>query len=199
MNLKARRKALAEFISAATTAYLSRASDLNSTKSLNQFFAGLDETSIDTQVASGRIPACRHMQEVIINSRFIDHDLQLLMRKFVVIEPLLKWRIRSGSNSGASDNFADNHANAMIIGPGGLENRGAVQLGVTLLGANVRYPDHRHSPEETYLVISTGYFRNEDQKWMKVSQGGTFYNPGNITHAMRSSDIPLFVFWALSN
>lgn len=119
------------------------------------------------------------------------------MEKFNAIEPALQWRPRQGDCTGASENFWDNHANAMIVGPGGLEAREDVSLGVSLVGPNVRYPDHRHPPEETYLVISPGDFRQGRQEWVHVAEGETFYNPHNIVHAMRTSDLPLLVFWAL--
>lgn len=197
MHIQTNTKVLNEFIIAAKTAYLSRTQDPYLIAALNKFFAAIEETALEAEVVSGRVSACQHMDEVLANCSFLDPDLQFLMRKFEEIEPWLKWRIRHGGNDAASDNFASNHANAIIIGPGGLKNPGSLQLGVTLLAPNVRYPDHRHSPEETYLVISSGDFRNELQEWVQVSEGGTFYNQHNITHAMRSSDIPLFAFWAL--
>ncbi|SMX48770.1 hypothetical protein MAA8898_04084 [Maliponia aquimaris] len=85
----------------------------------------------------------------------------------------------------------------MIVGPDGLEPRDDVWLGVSLLGPNVQYPDHRHPPEEVYLVMSPGDFRQGLNAWVHVARGETHYNPHNIVHAMRSADRPLLAFWAL--
>ncbi|MEK1886834.1 MAG: dimethylsulfonioproprionate lyase family protein, partial [Phyllobacterium sp.] len=60
-----------------------------------------------------------------------------------------------------------------------------------------RYPDHDHSPEEVYLVLSNGEFRQGEGEWFSPGIGGSFYNVPNINHAMRSLDKPLFAFWAL--
>jgi hypothetical protein len=112
------------------------------------------------------------------------------------IEPSLRRRRRL-SEASASDNFFEGHANAMILGPGGLENRYDAWLGATLMAPRVRYPDHNHAPEETYLVLSEGDFRHGDSSWFVPGVGGSFYNAPGIEHAMRSGDQPLFAFWAL--
>jgi hypothetical protein len=85
----------------------------------------------------------------------------------------------------------------MIVGPGGIEEREDLWLGVTLMAPNVRYPDHFHEPEETYLVLSDGEFRQGEGDWFAPGVGGAFYNLPNIKHAMRSGERPLLAFWAL--
>jgi hypothetical protein len=87
----------------------------------------------------------------------------------------------------------------MIIGPGGLEERSDIWLGVTLMAPHVRYPDHNHTPEEVYLVMSPGAFRQGEGEWFSPGIGGSFYNVPKIKHAMRSTDTPLLAFWALRN
>jgi len=85
----------------------------------------------------------------------------------------------------------------MIVGPNGIERRDDLLIGVSLLAPNVRYPDHTHPPEETYLVLSEGSFRQNDGAWFEPGIGGTFYNPPGIGHAMRSGEAPLFAVWLL--
>lgn len=198
MNMAMRNQSLQEFLNAAQTAYLSRASDSNSVRSLNQIFAALETPAPQSNAASGRIPVCHYLDEIAAHTNSFPADLQLTMEKFSAIEPALQWRPRQGDCTGASENFWENHANAIVVGPNGLETREDVWLGVSLVGPNVRYPDHQHPPEETYLVVSPGDFRQERQEWVHVGKGETFYNPPNIVHAMRSSDLPLLVFWALN-
>lgn len=194
-----RDEALQEFLNVAKTAYLSRASVPEPFGSLNKIFATLETPAPCSNASSGRIPVCHYYDEIAAHTNSFPADLKLMMEKFSVIEPALRWRPRQGDCSGASENFWENHANAMIVGPGGFEAREDVWLGVSIIGPNVQYPDHRHPPEETYLVISPGDFRQERQEWVRVGKGETFYNPPNIVHAMRSSDLPLFVFWALND
>jgi Dimethlysulfonioproprionate lyase len=113
------------------------------------------------------------------------------------IEPSLEWRRRASFDETASANFVDGHANAMILGPAGLEHRNDVWIGASLIAPFVRYTDHAHAPEETYLVLSEGDFRQGDAEWFTPGVGGSFYNPPWIKHAMRSGAAPLFAFWAL--
>lgn len=86
----------------------------------------------------------------------------------------------------------------MIVGPGGLEDRHDVWVGLSLLAPGVRYPDHRHAPEEIYLVLTDGQFRQGEREWFTPGVGGTFYNEPNILHAMASSpDAPFLAIWCL--
>jgi len=62
------------------------------------------------------------------------------------------------------EQFLDGHANATIAGPEGLEIRRDVHIGVSLKAPNVRYPDHHHPPEEIYVVLSDGQWR---QGWIR--------------------------------
>src|SRR3546814_16037558 len=54
----------------------------------------------------------------------------------------------------ASDNWPEGHANTLLVGPRGLEDRNDLSIGASLLAPQVRYPDHRHAPEEVYFVLS---------------------------------------------
>lgn len=124
--------------------------------------------------------------------------LSRLIERFRTLEPRLQWRRKTTADTSASENFDEGHANAMIIGPGGLEERSDLWLGVTLMAPNVRYPDHDHAPEEVYLVLSPGEFRQGDGDWFSPGVGGSFYNLPGIKHAMRSGSAPLLALWALS-
>ena len=59
------------------------------------------------------------------------------------------------------------------------------------------YPDHSHSPEEIYLVLTGGAFRQADGAWFEPGVGGTFYNEPGIAHAMASGGKPLLAVWCL--
>ncbi len=112
------------------------------------------------------------------------------------IEPELCWQRRPGAED-VPGNFADGHTNATIVGEGGLEVRGDVRIGVSLLAPHVTYPDHRHPPEELYAVLSPGFWRQDAKPWHEPGLGGVVYNHPNVVHAMRSTSTPLLAVWCL--
>jgi len=123
-------------------------------------------------------------------------DLDAVLGAVRNLAPLLCWRTRAGNDT-ASENFAENHANAMVLGPGGVEDRGDIWIGFSLIAPDTRYPDHRHAPEETYLVLSPGQFRKEGRDWFEPGMGGSFFVPPNALHTMRSAVYaPPFAIWA---
>ncbi len=113
------------------------------------------------------------------------------------IEPYLSWFCRDDGSGTGSANFPDGHGNALIVGPGGMAEHEDVYVGATLLAPDVRYPDHTHPPEELYLVLSDGAFRNAATEWCRPGIGGLFHNPPGIVHAMRAGDGPLLAIWML--
>jgi len=164
---------------------------------LSQAFDALVHPGEAGRGAGARLPACRHLDTVATRSGGFPGDLHLLLHRFLAIEPSLVWKKRTGSTEGASATFADGHANALIVGPGALERRTDVSIGATILAPHVRYPDHTHPPEETYLVLSAGRFSHDRQDWVEPGVGGTFYNAPGVLHSMASGDEPLFAFWVL--
>lgn len=184
------------FVDAAFEAFDHFARDADSRRSIRQIFAALKQPANERADARFRLPVCSYLGSVLATAA-IQPDLRALVARFGAIEPVLEWTRRPKYDSSASDNFMDGHANAMIVGPRGLEDRNDVWIGVSLLAPNVRYPDHDHAPEETYLVLSQGEFRHGESQWFSPGIGGSFYNEPGIKHAMRSLDTPLLAFWAL--
>ena len=186
------------FIDAARAAFCEYAQDTASHNSLTRIFAALERPVPATGQAPKRLPVCAHLANVAAPENFTDPTLRRLVAAFASIECRLTWRRRDVSHPSASANCLDGHANAMVVGPGGLEQREDVWVGVSLLAPHVRYPDHWHLPEETYLVMSDGEFSQGGGSWFRPGVGGSFYNKPNIVHAMRSLKVPLFAFWALT-
>lgn len=112
------------------------------------------------------------------------------------IEPLLAWQ-RRGTAKPGDEPFYSGHANATVVGRGGLEERGDLLIGVSLVAPGVVYPDHHHPPEEVYVSLAAGQWRNADTPWTDPGQGGLFYNPPGIVHAMRTGSDPLLAVWCL--
>lgn len=193
----ARLDALQAFLDAAFVAFDQFAEDPRSRLSVTQILAQLEASQTQRSDIGKRLPVCERYLGDVLATKTGKTSLDVLIGRFTALEPALEWKWRSVNDHTASENFPMSHANAMIVGPGGLEDRRDLWLGVTLMAPNVRYPDHDHAPEETYLVLSEGEFQHGDSEWFSPGIGGSFYNPPGIKHAMRSGERPLFAFWAL--
>ena len=112
------------------------------------------------------------------------------------IEDRLDWKRRASADP-QDRIFWDGHANAMIVGPGGLEDRGDVWIGATVMAPHVTYADHDHPPEEVYLSLTPGEWWNERMDWTDPGMSGLIHNPPAIRHAMRSGDRPFLALWFL--
>jgi len=117
-------------------------------------------------------------------------------RALLDIAPTLAWWHRTADVKLGSP-FANGHANATLIGQGGLEERDDVWVGISLMAPNIEYPEHHHAPEEVYLVMSPGHWRQDRGEWFEPGIGGLVCNTPNILHAMRSGSAPLLATWCL--
>jgi len=95
--------------------------------------------------------------------------------------------------------FMSGHANAIVIGPRGVASRKGAIVGVTLMAPNVEYPGHHHPPQELYIALSDGEWRQNDSRWQAPGLGGLVYNPPNVPHSMRARSKPLLAIWCLWN
>ncbi len=161
---------------------------------IDRVFTALTEYRGLGQNTPGRLPACDHLEPALAHARATH---AALADSFAALEPHLTWTKRAQSHPTANGNFLHGHANALVVGPGAYEAREDVWVGVSLLAPHVRYPDHNHPPEETYLVLSEGKFQHGDEEWQEPGIGGKFYNTPNIRHAMASGDKPFFAIWCL--
>jgi hypothetical protein len=137
-----------------------------------------------------------HLRGALTTAALSPGPAAALADAFGAIEPQLSWQRRPGAEN-VPGNFADGHTNATIVGEGGLEVRGDVRIGVSLLAPHVTYPDHRHPPEELYAVLSPGSWRQDAKPWHEPGLGGVVYNHPNVIHAMRSTSAPLLAVWCL--
>ena len=140
-------------------------------------------------------PAYRHLAGALERARAAP-EVEALAEAFAALEPELGWIRRAGSEAHGAV-FHDGHTNAVIVGPEGLERRGDVLIGVSLVAPNVRYVDHRHPPAEVYIVMSEGEWYREGDGWHTPGVGGIVYNPPNVVHAMRAGPEALLAVWLL--
>lgn len=116
------------------------------------------------------------------------------------LDPRITWYGREGLISDRPD-FAERHALATLVGPedrtGTLEIRDDVRVGISLVAPETPYPDHNHPPEELYLALTEGEWRQELGPWFAPGPNGIVYNSPNILHGMRALAEPQLALWCL--
>jgi len=135
------------------------------------------------------------LQQVSESVDRLPYELQGLVNFILKSADFFPWYQRSAPVFPA---FMEGHANAEIIGPRGLVIREDVAVGVTIMRPRLTYPDHHHSPEEIYIVLSEGLWRQNGYPWISPGPGGYVYNPPDILHSMKSLETPLFAIWCLN-
>ena len=136
-----------------------------------------------------RLPVCDRLNAAYATMR------PDLVTAFKALEPELAWQKRTLPNG--SPDFAAGHASARVLDRTGLEQRGGLISGISLVAPGVTYPEHDHPPEEIYLVLSGGEWWQAGGAWHAPGPGGIVHNPPGIRHAMRGTDVPLLAIWFL--
>jgi quercetin dioxygenase-like cupin family protein len=148
-------------------------------------------------VAAERLPACHHNVEAALAGLAAQASpLPELGSAFAAVEGGLEW-VRRKTAEAVGEPFFSGHANALLVGPGGLEQRDDVWIGVTVMAPQIVYPDHDHPPEEVYIALTPGEWWNAEMDWTAPGPGGVIYNPRGIRHAMRSHASPFLALWFL--
>ena len=146
--------------------------------------------------APERLPVCDAIESALHLASTGPAPIPELAAALNDLSPRLQWK-RRNSSPPEGTNFHDGHANALVTGPGGMEEREDVWVGISLLAPHVRYPDHRHHPEEVYVSLAGGAWWNSNMDWTTPGPGGLIYNEPNVLHAMRTDDQPLLAIWCL--
>lgn len=137
-----------------------------------------------------RLPVCDY-----ISPTLTAHPSPLATA-FAAIEGALHWQRRLTADP-ANTAFWNGHANAMILGPGGLEDRNDLWAGATIMAPDTLYDTHTHPPAEVYLPLSPGHWWNAEMEWTDPGLDGFIYNPPGIKHAMRAEKTPFLALWVL--
>ncbi len=163
---------------------------------VDRIFARLEKPAPRADATPARLPACAQLAPALALTRQAGAAMARVAASFAALEPALTWR-RSPRTAGLGAAFENGYASAIVVGADGLERRDDVRIGISLMAPELRYPDHDHPPEEIYLVLSGGEWRQADGAWIAPGRGGIVHNPPHIVHAMRSTDAPLLAIWFL--
>ena len=172
------------------------APDTPPARAMRRVAAALDVPARERpQPAPRLLPVCELLHPAIASFEQRAPDLSPLAAALRGLAPELLWRQRSNDDPV----FMKSHANAALVGPEpeALEQRSDVRVGISLVAPGITYPVHRHPPEEVYIVLSDGDWRQENGPWHTPGVGGIVYNPHDIVHAMRSGHSPLLAIWCL--
>jgi hypothetical protein len=162
----------------------------------DRIFASAKVSAADGNPSRVRLPVCNNLEQALDTARSCGGGVAHLADALARTEPHLHWH-RRPSDVDDDDDFCDRHANTVVFGASGLEASDDIRIGISLLAAATRYPDHQHPPEEIYLVLSPGQWRQNGTLWYEPGIGGVVHNPPNIVHAMRSTAVPLLAVWCL--
>lgn len=194
--MQSRPKALQDFIDAARTVFAAETRAKEARAFAAETFALLDKHGEFRFEQRERFPACAWLDAALQPYLDADDAFGRVARSVKALEPFIGWSRRM-TVANASENFLEGHANGMICGWAGIEDRSDLQLGFTVMKPDVRYPDHSHPPEETYVLMTPGQFRQDRGPWLSPGIGGGIHNAPGTVHAVRSDDNPFFALWCL--
>ena len=196
--MQSRNEKLQRFIAATEGAIQARVADSTEAMPMvERIVAALQKPGeANLKPSPSRLPICRHLEAAYHQARSGPGPIPKMAEAFAAIEPAFSWDRRQ-STAQATDEFYDGHANAYIVGKGGLESRSDVLIGVSLVAPGVLYPRHRHPPEELYIVLSPGEWMQNDNPMTPRQSGDLVHNPPNVWHGMRADKAPLLAVWCL--
>lgn len=162
----------------------------------DRIFGALETPAPSGNAAPNRLPVCAHVAPALAAAEASEAPAAGLARALRGLEPHLAWAVRNTA-AHVGEPFLSGHANATIAGPGALESRTDVWVGVSLMAPNITYPYHDHAPEEVYVSLSPGDWQQNADPWVTPGIGGVIYNPPGIRHAMRAANAPFLAAWCL--
>ncbi len=198
MTQTARPEAVQAFLDAVKRGFESSSPETRTSACLQRVFERLSQPVAADGAAAERVPTADFMNEALRPALTAGGTAAEIAERLRTLDPSLPWRMRGGKNLAPDETGPGTIANAMVVGPGGLEDRRDVWVGLSLVPPGVRYPEHRHSPEEIYLFLTDGQFLHGDSGWFAPGVGGSLHNEPDILHSMEApSQAPLLAIWCL--
>ena len=193
-----RLQQLQDFIDATEAAAKARGPTLPIvTPMADKLFSALSDVhDHDPDHAPRRQPVCEHLETAYDLASRAPDPVPEMAKAFAALEPYLNWAPKPGTEN-EPNGFFQNHANASIVGVGGLEVRDDVRIGTSLVAPHQHYPRHNHPPEEFYVVLSPGAWMHEDGPFQELQAGDLFHNTPHVWHAMQAGETPLLAVWCL--
>ena len=189
-----RDKALARFLTAAEAALGASGGDPRAAAAVRRVFDGLARVAPQGAATGARLPVCDWLAPAL--EAAAEGPRSEVAGAFGRLVDRLDWKRRASARPEDAA-FWDGHANAMVVGPGGLEDRADIWIGATVMAPHITYVDHDHPPEEVYLSLAPGEWWNAEMDWTDPGMDGLIYNPPGILHAMRSGAQPFLALWFL--
>ncbi len=149
----------------------------------------------EPMVPARRDPACRYLAAGLDAARQADEKVGAAIADLI---PLLHWARIPEHVSRPPGRFMDDYAFAKLIGPNGVYPGHDFMMGLFIIGPGQLYPDHLHAAPEFYWLFSgpTEWRFSIDGPWVEKKPGELQWNKPFGSHAMRTSDVPLFAVWA---
>ncbi|ULJ82059.1 dimethylsulfoniopropionate lyase (plasmid) [Rhizobium sp. C104] len=114
--------------------------------------------------------------------------------QFKSLADSLLWR-RGRSGPFASLNFGNTHSHAVLVGPGGMEERADLRVGVIYMDRYTRFPDHVQTQPRAFILLSPGEICLGNSQWFSAATGTVFANDAGQTFAIRCTARPLLAVW----
>lgn len=99
--------------------------------------------------------------------------------------------VRADGGPYANADFERCNAQAILAGPGGLEERQDLLITLTLMAPYTRFPDRHTAHPCVFLALSDGEFLSPAGDWSLVETGMPFYHPAARVFAMRCTSRPM--------
>ncbi|OWV72480.1 hypothetical protein ATY76_06545 [Rhizobium sp. R339] len=114
--------------------------------------------------------------------------------QFQALADKLLWR-RGRSGPFASLNFGNTHSHAVLVGPGGMEERADLRVGAIYMDRYTRFPDHVQTQPRAFLLLSPAEISLGDSQWFSAATGTVFANDAGQSFAIRCTARPLLAVW----
>src|SRR5574337_878987 len=125
-----REPSLEAFLATLAGALVGHTGDRDAEPALAKIFDAMRSPRPPSRPTANRLPVCSWLAEAAATARLHSSTVASVVDSFLELEPRLRWATRASGGPLASENWEDGHANATIVGRGGLEKRDDAQIGV---------------------------------------------------------------------
>ena len=141
-----------------------------------------------------QLPVLGHLDEAVTVAR--SNGFASLMDRFEAARPHLRWSQNEAYVRDNPDNpFLSGYAFAILSSAGGPLVCDVPLCGFILIGPDVHYPAHHHTPSEIYLLMGPGIrWQLDHGEWFDTAPGDLIFHDGWRVHATRTANTPMLAF-----